>query len=59
MDYYKKQKAQTFGMALLFLVGAILQFVGHNGEGYKYLFIQMISLVILLLVLFLYNKKHS
>ncbi|MDO4662661.1 MAG: hypothetical protein Q4B36_06060 [Tissierellia bacterium] len=59
MDYYKKRKVQIFCLFVLFVIGTILQIVGHKGEGYSYLGIQFISLVILLLVLYLYNKRQK
>lgn len=59
MDYYKKRKLQTLALTLLFIFGSLLQFIGHRGEGYKYLLVQVISLSILLLVLYLYNKRQS
>ena len=59
MDYYKKQRLNNWMLGLLFVLGVILQFVGHRKEGYFPLGIQFISLAILLLVLYLYNKRHA
>ena len=59
MDYYKKQKANNIVLFLMFILGIILQFIGHSKAGYKALGIQFISLIILVLVLYLYNRRHA
>ncbi|MDD7463592.1 MAG: hypothetical protein SOW41_04735 [Anaerococcus sp.] len=59
MDYYKKRKLSNIFLLILFIIGVILQFVGHSNTGYKYLAIQLVSLVILLVVLYLYNRRFS
>ncbi|WP_399529911.1 DUF6903 family protein [uncultured Anaerococcus sp.] len=59
MDYYKKQKLANWALGLLFVLGVILQILGHRKEGYLPLLVQFISLAILLLVLYLYNKRHA
>lgn len=59
MDYYKKKKMANLVLAIVFVIAVILQFIGHATTGYKYLFIQMVSLGMLLLILYLYNKRYS
>lgn len=59
MDYYKKRKAKNLILGLIFTLGVIFQFIGHARTGYSYLFIQIISLAMLLSVLYLYNKRFS
>ncbi|WP_306484499.1 hypothetical protein [Anaerococcus sp.] len=59
MDYYKKRKIDNLVLLILFVVGVVLQFLGHRKAGYGPLFIQFLSLAILLLVLYLYNRRHA
>ena len=59
MDYYKKRKAKNLILGLIFILGVILQFIGHARSGYPYLFIQMVSLAMLFSVLYLYNRRFS
>ena len=59
MDYYKKQKVNNLILFLVFVVGIILQVVGHSKVGYGALGIQFISLILLILVLYLYNRRHA
>lgn len=59
MDYYKKKKVANLILLILFIIGVILQFVGHSKAGYKYLIIQFVSLAILLVVLYMYNRRYS
>ena len=59
MDYYKKRKAKNLILGLIFILGVILQFIGHARSGYPSLFIQMVSLAMLLSVLYLYNRRFS
>ncbi|WP_044565126.1 DUF6903 family protein [Anaerococcus provencensis] len=59
MDYYKKEKINNCILFVIFVVGIILQFVGHSRVGYPALGLQFISLFMLLLVLFIYNKSHQ
>ncbi|MDD7305037.1 MAG: hypothetical protein PUG67_00455 [Peptoniphilaceae bacterium] len=59
MDYYKKRKLSNLILFILFIIGVILQFVGHYKTGYKYLAIQFVSLAILLVVLYIYNRRFS
>ncbi|NVF11184.1 hypothetical protein HV819_04150 [Anaerococcus sp. AGMB00486] len=59
MDYYKKKKMANLILGLIFTIAVILQFIGHATTGYKYLFIQIISLGLLLLDLYLYNRRFS
>ncbi|MDY3005568.1 DUF6903 family protein [Anaerococcus porci] len=59
MDYYKKKKMANLILGLIFIIAVILQFIGHATTGYKYLFIQIISLGLLLLDLYLYNRRFS
>lgn len=59
MDYYKKEKINNWILFVIFVVGIILQFVGHSRVGYPALGLQFISLFMLLLVLFIYNKRHQ
>lgn len=59
MDYYKKKKLANLILIALFIIGVVLQFVGHRIIGYTGLAIQFISLIILVVVLFLYNRRHK
>lgn len=59
MDYYKKRKIDNLMLLILFVVGVVLQFLGHRKAGYGPLLIQFLSLAILLLVLYLYNRRHA
>lgn len=59
MDFYKKKTYANIILVILFVIGVILQVVGHRFRGYNGLFIQMGSLAILLSVLFIYNRRHS
>lgn len=59
MDYYKKKKIDNLILLVIFIVGIGLQFVGQSIESYVGLAIQLISLVLLLTVLFLYNKRFK
>ena len=59
MDYYKKQKINNLILFVIFVVGVILQFVGHSQTGYPALGLQFLSLFMLLLVLYIYNKRHQ
>lgn len=59
MDYYKKRKIGNLILLILFVVGVVLQFLGHRKAGYGPLLIQFLSLAILLLVLYLYNRRHA
>ncbi len=45
-------------MALAFLVGVALQVAGQRREGYEGLLIQLLSLVILLVDLYIYNRQY-
>lgn len=40
MDYYKKQKISNLILFVIFVVGVILQFVGHSQTGYPALGLQ-------------------
>lgn len=59
MDIYKKKKLKNFGLFLIFVLGIVLQFEGKKIESVTGLVIQLISLAILLLVLYLYNRRFS
>ena len=59
MDYYKKNMLKSIIMILVFLFGVILQFIGHAQESKIGLLIQIISLVIILTVLFVYNRRNK
>lgn len=58
MDIYKKKKIKNLLLALLFIIGVVLQINGHRREGYAGLITQVISLAILVLVLYLYNRRY-
>lgn len=58
MDYYKKEKLNNIVLFIIFVLGVILQFVGHRKAGYGPLLIQFVSLALMILVLFLYNRRH-
>ncbi|MFC4803670.1 DUF6903 family protein [Filifactor villosus] len=58
MDIYAKKKRKRILMALAFLVGVALQVAGQRREGYEGLLIQLLSLVILLVDLYIYNRQY-
>lgn len=58
MDYYKKNIVRNLIIGLLFIIGVVLQFVGHSIESITGLVIQIISLAIILTVLFIYNRRY-
>lgn len=59
MDYYKKKLVKNIILSILFVIGVILQFVGHKIESVQGLFVQIGSLAIILLVLAIYNRRYS
>ncbi|MFL8906192.1 DUF6903 family protein [Helcococcus kunzii] len=59
MDYYKKIKARNIILTIIFLVGIVMQFIGHRIESTTGLFIQLASLAVLILVLLLYNRRYK
>lgn len=59
MDYYGKKIANNLILGVLFVIGIILQFVGHSIESVIGLVIQIISLTVVLTVLFIYNKRYK
>lgn len=59
MDYYKKRRMANVILGIIFIIAVILQFIGHATTGYKYLFIQIVSLALLLVILYLYNRRFS
>lgn len=59
MDYYKKKLVSNLILLAVFLVGLVLQFVGHRQESITGLAIQIGSLALILLVLFLYNRRYK
>lgn len=58
MDIYAKKKRKRILMALAFLVGVALRVAGQRREGYEGLLIQLLSLVILLVDLYIYNRQY-
>lgn len=58
MNYYKKRIVRNLILALLFIIGVVLQFIGHSKESITGLIIQIISLTIILTVLFIYNRRY-
>lgn len=59
MDYYKKKIVNNIILFVLFLIGLGLQFYGQRIESYYGLAIQFVSLIILLVVLFIYNRRYK
>ncbi|NLW52276.1 MAG: hypothetical protein GXY87_02800 [Tissierellia bacterium] len=59
MDFYKKKILANILLGVLFIVGLVLQFVGHEIDSYTGLAIQFVSLAILIAVLFIYNRRHK
>lgn len=59
MDYYKKKKFKNLILLLIFLCGLYLQVLGHKIASYKGLLIQFLSLGLLILTLYLYNKRYK
>ena len=58
MDFYKKKIVRNLILALLFIIGVVLQFLGHSIESITGLVIQIVSLSIILTVLFIYNRRY-
>ncbi len=59
MDFYTKKKLANIGLAVLFILGLILQFVGLGRTGYGGLALQFISLALLIVILCLYNRRYQ
>lgn len=59
MDYYKKKVVKNIILAVIFVIGVVLQIVGQSIESYTGLAIQVVSLVLLLVTLFTYNRRFS
>ena len=57
MDYYKKKIIRNVILAVIFVIGVILQIVGRSIESYTGLALQGVSLVLLLIALFTYNRR--
>ncbi|MDO4793114.1 MAG: hypothetical protein Q3993_02960 [Filifactor alocis] len=58
MDIYTKKKLKMLIMAVAFLAGVALQIAGQRREGYGGLLIQVLSLAILLIDLYIYNRQY-
>ena len=58
MDYYRGKIVRNIILLVIFIVGIILQFYGHSIESIKGLGIQFVSLVVLLIVMYLYNRRY-
>lgn len=59
MDYYKKIKKENSLMVGGVILGIILQVYGHKKIGPGGLLIQLVSLALLLLILYFYNKREK
>ena len=59
MDFYAKKKLANLGLTVLFILGLVLQFVGLKHTGYGGLGLQFISLALLIVVLWLYNRRYQ
>lgn len=59
MDYYNKKLIKNLILFVIFIVGVVLQILGQRIESYMGLAIQFVSLIMLLLVLFIYNKRYQ
>lgn len=59
MDIYQKKKLKNVLLLIIFIIGIGLQIFGHRTEGIKGLMIQFISLVVLLTILYIYNKQYE
>ena len=58
MDFYAKKKLANLGLTVLFALGLILQFTGLGRTGYQGLALQFISLTLLIVVLWFYNRRY-
>lgn len=58
MDVYKKDRLKGIVMALAFIAAVLLQIYGQLNRGYTGLVIQLVSLSILLVLLYVYNRKY-
>lgn len=58
VDIYTKKKLKMLIMAVAFLAGVALQIAGQRREGYGGLLIQVLSLAILLIDLYIYNRQY-
>lgn len=59
MDFYVKKKLANLGLTVLFILGLILQFIGLGHTGYRGLALQFISLALLIVVLWFYNRRYQ
>lgn len=59
MDIYQKKKLKNWILGIIMIIAVVLQFSGRNQEGWGGLGIQMISLAMILLVLWLYNRRYQ
>lgn len=58
-DIYQKKTKRIILRIIVFIVGVILQIIGQGLNGYRGLGIQFVSLILLLLVLWDYNRSYK
>ena len=59
MELEKKHRRENIVLFIIFIAGIVLQFVGSSKTGYLGLGIQLVSLAIIILVLYLYNRRYT
>ncbi|MDO5718405.1 MAG: hypothetical protein Q4P34_05410 [Tissierellia bacterium] len=58
MDIYKKKRLKNLALAAIMAVAIYLQFFGRKQDGWGGLGIQFISLGMILIVLWIYNRRY-
>lgn len=58
-DIYQKKTKRIILRIIIFIIGVVLQIIGQGLNGYRGLGIQFVSLILLLLVLWDYNRGYK
>lgn len=59
MDMYKKAILRNLILGILMIIALVLQWIGRKNEGLYGLGVQFVSLVIILFVLWEYNRRFK
>lgn len=59
MSDLTKSRLKNLILGIVFIVALVMQFIGQRQDGYPALFLQLLSLVIMVLVLWIYNRRHK
>lgn len=59
MDSSEKKHVENVTLLILFVTALVLQFLGHGIRSYVGLGVQVLSLVLFLHILFLYNARYK